>query len=278
MKILNKMVGFKGLLAAAIIFACFSPLTNLSAELTALEIMKRVDKRDDGKTSISEMTMVLIDRKGKQRIKKMKGFRKDFGEDTKNISFFLSPEDERNVAFLSHEWEDDSKEDDNWLFLPALGRPKRISGTGKKGSFMGSDFSYADMNGLELSDWDFKILKKSAMIKGHDCWIIQAVPKPLKLKKVSDETGYKKSIAWVRKDIFMTIQSRLYLEKGRKYKNFIASDIEKIQGIWTAKKLSMISLKGKKVEHSTVLKFDSMIYNEGVEDNMFTVQRMVRGL
>ncbi|MBU2514038.1 outer membrane lipoprotein-sorting protein [bacterium] len=278
MKRLNGILGGVGLFIAAISLAVFMPSMAVSEGLTAFEIMKKVDKRDDGETSISEMTMILIDRKGNQRIKIMKGFRKDFGEDTKTISFFLSPEDERNVSFLSYEWEDESKEDDNWLYLPALGRPKRISGSGKKGSFMGSDFSYADMNGLELGDWDFKIVQESAMVKDQDCWIIEAVPKASKREKVSDETGYKKTISWVRKDIFMTIQSRLYLEKGGKYKNFIASDIEKIQGIWTAKKLSMIQLKGKTVEHSTVLQFDSLEYNKGVEDNMFTVQRMVRGL
>ncbi len=208
----------------------------------------------------------------------MKGFRKDFGKDEKNISFFLSPADVRNVAFLSFDWDDESKEDDNWLYLPAVGKPKRISAGNKKDSFMGSDFTYADMNGLEITEWDFKFLKESEMVDGKDCWVVEAVPKSSKKKKVIDETGYLKSISWVRKDLFMVVQGKMYVKKGKKIKYFKASDIEQIQGIWTSKKLSMVTTKAKKKEHSTVLLFKNMIYNKGVGDNMFTVQRMERGL
>lgn len=248
------------------------------AAMTAREVIEKAENRDDGETSISEMTMILIDKRGQQRVRKMKGFRKDYGKDVKNISFFLSPADVRNVAFLSYDWDDEQKEDDNWLYLPAVGKPKRISAGNKKDFFMGSDFTYADMNGLEISEWDYKFLKQSELVDGHDCWVIQALPKPEKKNKVVNETGYLKSISWIRKDNFIAVQSKLYVKKGKKIKYFTASDIEKIQGIWTARKLTMITTKSKRKEHSTVLLFDNMVYNKGVGDDMFTVQRMERGL
>ena len=66
--------------------------------------------------------------------------------------------------------------------------------------------------------------------------VIEGVPEKAKLEKVVDETGYLKVVAWVRKDIFMTVRSMLYVKKGRRIKYFTASDIEKIQNVWTAKK------------------------------------------
>ena len=276
---------FKSQIQNSIKFALFLflifgilPVLAYSQSMSAYDVMKKVDKRDDGESSVSKMTMILIDRNGNQRVRQMEGYRKDYGEDTKTISFFLTPADVRNVAFLSYEWDDENKEDDNWLYLPAIGKPKRISSGNKKDSFMGSDFSYADMNGVELSEWDFKFLKESDMVDGRDCWVIEAVPKDAKMEKVVDETGYLKTISWVRKDNFMSVQGKMYVKKGKKIKFFTASDIEQIQGIWTAKKLTMVTTKGNRKEHSTVLLFDDMVYNKGVEDNMFTVQRMERGL
>jgi outer membrane lipoprotein-sorting protein len=274
----DKLFCLPSLIVAVFFVISFLPVDGFSENMTPLEIMKRVDMRDDGETSISEMTMILIDKRGNQRVRQMKGFRKDFGEDVKNISFFLTPADVRNVAFLSFDWDDENKEDDNWLFLPAVGKPKRISAGNKKDSFMGSDFTYADMNGLEVSEWNYKFLKEQDVVEGKDCWVIEAVPKKSARQKVIEETGYLKSVSWVRKDNFMVVRGKMYVKKGRKIKYFTATGIEKIQDIWTAKKLTMVTTKAKKKEHSTVLMFKNMIYNKGVEDGMFTVQRMERGL
>ncbi|MBT3226818.1 MAG: outer membrane lipoprotein-sorting protein [Deltaproteobacteria bacterium] len=247
-------------------------------EMTALEVMQRADDRDDGETSTSEMTMILIDKRNNQRVRKMKSLRKDYGKDLKSISFFLSPADVRNTAFLSYDWDDENKEDDNWLYLPALRKVKRISSGNKKDSFMGSDFSYADMNGFKLSEWEYKFRKKSEKVDGFDCWVIEGTPKKEKRKKVINETGYLKNIAWISKEHFMTIRSKLYVKKGKKIKYFMASEIVKIQGIWTAKKLTMKTTKKKRMEHMTVLLFDNLVYNKGVEDTVFTTQRMEQGI
>jgi len=246
--------------------------------LAAREIMQKVEDRDDGETSASEMTMVLIDKRNNQRVRKIRGFRKNFGKDEKTISFFLSPADVKNTSFLSYDWDDENKEDDNWLYLPALRKVKRISSGNKKDSFMGSDFSYADMNGMEISEWEYSFLKPSDMVDGFDCWVIEGVPKREKQEKVINETGYLKTVNWVRKDIFLVVRSMLYVNKGRKIKYFVASDIENIQGIWTAKKMTMKTTRQKETEHMTMLIFENIVYNSGVEDSLFTTQRMERGI
>lgn len=272
---INRLSGWFVFLMILVLIA---PSSVLSQELTATEVMTKADNVDDGETSSSEMTMILIDRRGNQRVRQMKGFRKDYGEDTKSMNFFLSPADVRNVAFLSFDWDDENKEDDSWLYLPAIGKPKRISAGNQKDSFMGSDFTYADMNDLEIKEWDYQFKKQSEMVDGKDCWVIEGVPKKEKRKKVIDETGYLKVVSWVRKDNFFVVKGMMYVKKGKKIKYFTASDIEQIQGIWTAKKLTMVTTKRKRKEHSTVLLFNKIVYNKGVEDGMFTVQRMERGL
>ncbi|MCP4294681.1 MAG: outer membrane lipoprotein-sorting protein [Proteobacteria bacterium] len=249
-----------------------------AAEMSAKEIMKKSDNIEDGDTRIADMKMVLIDRKGNQRIRSIKSFSKDYGEDTKSMSFFMSPADVRNTASLAYTWDDPDKDDDNWLYLPALRKVKRISAGNKSDSFMGSDFTYSDMNGREFSDYNYKMLRKSDLVDGQDCWVIESKPKKEIKAQVIKETGYLKAINWIRKDNFLAVKGKLWVKKGKKIKYFSASDIVKIQGIWTAKKIEMRTTKRKRLEHATVLLFDNTVYNKGVEDSMFTTQRMERGL
>lgn len=261
------------------LFATFIANNSLLAEeLTAEQVVQKVEDRYTGDTSITDMTMILIDRKGNQRVRQIKGYTKEYGKDTKSISFFMSPADVKNTAFLSYDWDNADKEDDNWLYLPALRKVKRISAGDKSDSFMGSDFTYADMNGLEITEWTYKFLKKSEMVNGHDCWVIEARPKKSIKRKVVKESGYLKRISWVRKDIFMAIKAKMWVKKGKKIKYFSIPEVEKVQGIWTAKKLEMVTTKRKRKEHATVLLIKNPVYNKGVDDNMFTTQRMERGL
>jgi Outer membrane lipoprotein-sorting protein len=269
-------------IAAMLFIAAVSlPMGLESAEVSALEVMQAVEDRDDGETMISKLTMILIDKKRHKRVRKIMGFRKDYGKDVKSINFFLSPPKIKNTAFLSYDWDDENKEDDNWLYLPALRKDKRISAAGKKDSFMGSDFSYSDMNGLELSDWQYRFKKRSVKIGGIDCWAIEGIPKKERAEKVIEETGYWKTETWVRKDIFMAIRSKLYVveevKSNKKIKYFMVGNISKIQGIWTAKKLSMKTTKNKRTEHRTILLFDDIVYNRGVDGTLFSRQQMKIG-
>lgn len=252
-----------------------TPLMALSPK----EIIVKSDQVDDGETSISEMTMILIDKKNQKRVRKIKGFRKDYGEDSKNISFFMSPADVRNTAFLSFDYDDDAKEDDNWLFLPALRKVKRIASGNTKDSFMGSDFTYNDMNGLKIEEWDYQMVKKSDKVDGADCWVIGAMPKKAIAKQVISDTGYTKRVVWIRKDNFVAVKGKTWLKKGKKVKVMQVGGLKKIQGIWTNETLTMTTQdrKGRRI-HATVLQFDNMKYNEGVKDSLFTTQRMEKGL
>jgi len=237
------------------------------------EIVKKVDTRDDGDNIISNMSMVLIDKANKQRVRSMKTFTKDFGVDTHKTIFFLAPSDVKNTAFLTYDYDDDNKDDDQWLYLPALKKTKRIASTDKSGSFMGSDFSYSDMTKPDLTDYTYKIVKEKKVAK-HNTWIIERLPKT---EAILDETGYKKSYIFVRQDNFVVVRAMHYLDDGKK-KYMNVKKLEKIEGIWIATEIEMKTTKNKKRLHSTILQFSDVKLNQKLNENQFSVRQLEKGI
>ncbi len=269
--------GTRILIISIISFLLFIPIQ--SSAQTAREIMEKVDARDDGDMSVSENVMILIDKRKNQRVRQLKSFRKDFGKDSKSVMFFISPADVRNTAFLSYDWDEEDRDDDTWLYLPALRKPKRIASSDKSGSFMGSDFTYSDMNGFQIEDWDYEFYKKKEdMVDSFKTWIITGNPKVSKKQKVIKETGYLKSRMWVRQDNYLMVKGMFWVKKGKKIKHFSAKEIKKIDGIWTPHEIRMTTTKKKKFEHSSIIKTIKVEYNIELKDNIFTIQKMERGL
>ncbi|MAD61701.1 MAG: outer membrane lipoprotein-sorting protein [Myxococcales bacterium] len=246
--------------------------------MSAYEVMKKVDERDTGQSSVSESVMSLNDSIGNQRALQAKSYHKGGKGVTKSITFFLMPANVRRTAFLSFDWEDETKEDDSWLYLPALRKAKHLTRNNKSGSFMGSDFTYSDIEGVNIEEYDYEFLKTSEEVDGHDTWVIQRKPKKALEKDVIKKTGYVKSTVWVRKDISMIVKGKFWVEKGKKIKHLTVTDIKKIDGIWTAHNTQMRTTKNKKVLHSTVLQTKSIKYNVPLKDGTFTTRRMTEGL
>jgi len=242
--------------------------------LTGEEIAQRVHDRDDGDNSTANMKMILIDKNKKQRVRELKTFTKDKGEDTLKVMFFLSPADVKNTAFLTHDFEDSNRDDDQWLYLPELKKVKRIASSDKSSSFMGSDFTYSDMTSRNVEDYTYKIMKEPT-VNGHKTWQILVTPKT---QKTIAETGYTKSIVFVRQDNFVIVQALNYIKAGKKLKYMKIKGLKKIEGIWTATEMQMITKKGKKMLHKTVLKFSDIKYNQDLEESFFTTRTLERGI
>ena len=239
----------------------------------ARAIMEKVDARDDGKTLEQDMLMILIDKNAKKRTRDIKSYSKDFGEDEYRIMFFKSPADVKNTSFLTYDYDDADKDDDQWLYLPALKKVKRIPSADKSGSFMGSDFSYFDMTDRDLEDYDFKFIKDTK-VYGKDAWMIESTPRH---KKTIKESGYTKTLAIVRKDNHMVIRAINYMKNGKK-KYLDLKKIHKQKGIWVVDEMTMTTKKGKKTTHKTVLKFKNIKVNEPLNDDLFTTRRLEKGL
>ena len=244
------------------------------AEMSAREIMQAVDDREDGDNKASDMKMVLIDKNGDTRTREIRSFDKDKGEDNQRIMFFLSPADVKDTAFLTYDYDAYEKDDDQWLYLPALRKSKRIASSDKSGSFMGSDFSYSDMTRKNLDAYDFTIMKQGE-VRGHKVWQIQSVPKTDEEIK---ETGYTKSIAFVRQDNFVVVRALHWVKEGKRLKYLDVTKLEEIDGVWTVLEMNMTTKKGKNTLHKTQLSFSNVKYNQPLDEQMFTLRRLEKGL
>ncbi|MBL4608225.1 MAG: outer membrane lipoprotein-sorting protein [Pseudomonadales bacterium] len=242
--------------------------------ITADEIAKQVDARDDGDKSISTLEMTLIDKHGNKRIRKMKKFSMNKGEDTQSVIFFLSPADVRNTAFLTYDYDDSSKNDDQWLYLPALKKTKRIASNDKSSAFMGSDFSYSDMTSRDINNYTYRIAKEST-VRDHKVWVMESIPKT---KKTIQETGYIKSYMFVRQDNFVIVRALHILEDTGKKKYLDVKKLEQIDGIWVATEIEMKTTENKNTLHKTILKLNNVTFNQDLGDAFFTVRRIEKGL
>ena len=263
-------------LTGASITACLILLPGFVSadDAKARGIMEKVDARDDGDKRISSMKMILIDKRGKQRVRSTISYGRDQGEDTQSIIFFKSPADVEGTGFLTYDYDDESKDDDQWLYLPALKKTKRIAASDKSGSFMGSDFNYSDMTKRNLSEYDFTF-KKEMEVNGDKVWVIESMPRS---QKTIDETGYQKSLSFVRQDNYVVIRGISWEKDGGKLKYFDIQKLEKIDGIWTPLEMSMTTKQGKQTLHKTILQFEDVKYNQAMDESMFTTRRLEKGL
>jgi outer membrane lipoprotein-sorting protein len=244
------------------------------AAMSARQIMEAVDDRDDGDNGISEMEMILIDKNGHERKRNIRRFMQDKGEDTRFIMFFQSPADVKDTGFLTYDYDEYEKDDDQWLYLPALKKTKRIASSDKSGSFMGSDFNYSDMTDKNLDAYQFKILKETE-VRGDNCWLIEAVPQT---RKEIEETGYEKSLVFVRQDNFVVVRAVHWTSEGGKIKYMDIPKLEQVDGIWVAREMTMTTKKAKKTQHKTILRFHDIRFNQDLDEGMFSIRRLEKGL
>ncbi|MEM9173818.1 MAG: outer membrane lipoprotein-sorting protein [Myxococcota bacterium] len=266
---------------AGVLVALVAPMVALAAgaafgadDPRAREIMTKVDDREDGDNQTSNMQMVLIDKRGKQRVRELRSFRKDKEIDELSMMFFLSPADVEDTGFLTYDFDDADRDDDQWLYLPALKKTKRIASSDKSGSFMGSDFSYADMTSRPLEKYEYQLVKEDGEVDGHPVWIIQSTPVD---EDEIDETGYTKSIQFVRKDNYVVVQAKIWVKKGKRNKYMKVEELEEIDGIWVPTVMTMTTKKGKQTLHKTILRTSDVQFGQDLDFDMFSVRGLETG-
>ena len=178
-------------------FALFLSLT-LSSSLFAnrgLEIALLSDKNNEGYgDSSSTMTMELISKKGDVVTRELRFKRLEVPEDgDKSIAVFESPRDVKGVAILSYAHKQEA--DDQWLYLPALKRVKRIASKNKSGPFLGSEFSFEDFSFQEVEKYEYEYIKDESYL-GKDCFVIKRIP-------LDPYSGYTKQLAWIDKENYL---------------------------------------------------------------------------
>jgi len=242
--------------------------------LSGREIMEKVNARDVGDRYTGEREMILIDKKGKKRIRKLKTYGGKKGKDTLSLMFFLSPADVKNSGFLTYDYKESGKDDDQWLFLPALRKTKRIAAGDKSGSFMGSDLNYSDMTTPDINLYDYTLMKETE-VRGEKVWQIKAVPKS---KDEAKKSGYSKSVIFIRQDNYVMIRAVRWVHKKRRNKYIDVKKLEMIDGIWVSTEMHVTTKTGKKTLHKTILIENNIRFNQDeVNADLFTVRRLEKG-
>ncbi|MDR1240052.1 MAG: outer membrane lipoprotein-sorting protein [Treponema sp.] len=234
--------------------------------LTGYDIMKRADERYTGDTAQYRLVMTLISGRGAPRVREVSYYFKDYGDTEKILMVFNSPRDVAGTGYLSFSYDDESRDDDIWLYLPAMKRVRRITGSGKNDRFMGTDFTYEDMGSRSLDKDEFSFRGEEAL-EGDLCWVVEAKPK-------DGRDPYGRRLIWVHKDSYMFRAVDYYDRQDRLLKTLRVPEIRQISGIWTAQKMEMTNVQDK---HSTVIEMSEIRFNVPLDDNLFAVTSLERG-
>lgn len=255
-------------LAAGILMINFSGTHAATPEEKGYEVAARSDRSDRGFTdSEAEMKMVLRNKAGKEsrRILKFKTLEvPDENMGDKSLIVFDSPADINGTALLSHAKILDP--DDQWLYLPALKRIKRISSVNKSGPFVGSEFAFEDFTALELNKYTYKYLR-SEPFNGMTCDVIERYPR-------YEHSGYTKQISWIDQDVFQVRKVEFYDRRGGLLKTLTLESYKKYEpGYWRAHKLFMVNHQTGK---STDLLYSNYIFKKGLNDQDFQKGKLRR--
>ena len=243
-------------------------------ELSGREIMERVDARDDGEQVTREFMLELTDRTGATRIERTVGYRRDFGEERRAIIFYTDPTNVRGTGFLTFDYPNPSVDDDQWLYLPALRRIRRISASDRGDYFLGTDFTYEEIKNeqkIELSDYSFEA-QGTEMVDGVETLVVQGIPVT---GEIADELRHSRVVWRIDPTIWMSRLTDYYDINGNHVRTVHLERVEEIDGIDTA---TQLHVRNHLTGHSTRLTFSNVDYEAPVGDNLFSQTRLRRGL
>lgn len=235
---------------------------------TGREIVERVKNRPDGNTRYAEMQLTLVKKNGDKRERKMVSWAMDEGKDTKKIMFFTYPGDVKGTGFLTWDYDQAGKEDDKWLYLPAMKKTRRISGSSSKTDFfMGTDFTYDDMGGRGV-DEDKHTLLREEQRDGHKCWVVESVP-------VDAREIYSRKVSWIRQDCVTAVYVEFYDKLDKLHRVMTVQELKQVDGFWTVMTMEM---KNVQSGHSTQIAVSEPKYDIPVDKSLFTVAKLEKGL
>jgi outer membrane lipoprotein-sorting protein len=236
------------------------------------QIMERnfmVSKVSD---SISDGTFRLINASGQERVRDTLGRSKLLanGVDNMRMTRFTAPPDIKGTVSLLIEHSE--KDDDIWIYLPALKKVRRLVSSNKKDSFVGTDFSYGDVIGFKVADWKHKLLKEET-VEGQPCWVIESTPAT---PQIQSDSGYSKRVGWIRKDNFVSAKGEFYDEGGQLLKQVSASQITLVDPAKQRWQPMRLEAKNVQTNHRTVIEFRNYKANQNVSSEFFTTRYMER--
>ena len=231
-----------------------------TAEERGLEITTQVNANNDNfKDSTASMTMTLINRSGKKSVRRMRSRILEVVDDgDKSMTIFEEPADVKGTASLTYSHS--VEPDEQWLFLPALKRVKRISSKNKTGAFMGSEFAFEDIGSQEVEKYTYKYLGDEDL-DGTAVHKVEAVP-------AYKHSGYTRVVNYIDQERMLSLKTEFYDRKNALLKTLTASNYEHYNGAhWRPHRLEMVNTQTGK---STILEFSDYQFETGLSDKDFS--------
>lgn len=238
------------------------------------QLMATVDARDEGVTQKSRIRFLLTDRQGRTREQEAVTLRRYEGDDKKQVLFYREPSNIRGTAFLTYDYADPERDDDQWLYLPAARKTRRISASDRGDYFLGTDLTYEDLkrqNKVSLSDWRFETVGHDE-VDGTAVIVVEGAPVS---ERIAEELGYSRARWYVEPDSATIRKAENWDLQGNRLKTVRFADIRKVQGIWTVHE---ITVDNHKTGHSTRLAISDIVYGLDVADSAFDERALSRGL
>ena len=201
---MKNKIDMKNTIKTLLITAILMLANTIVFSQTAREISEKASHAMEIKSMEMASTIKIIDQKGRVRVRKTVNATKEFEGVTKSLVRFTAPADVKGTAMLIFDYKDQG--DDMWIYLPALRKTRRIVSSEKGKSFMGSEFSNADLTKPNLDDFEYKILSSEAR-DGKKYWLIESRCKD---EEIEDENGYSKRISWIEKETFLVHKMEFY--------------------------------------------------------------------
>ncbi|MEQ8514814.1 MAG: outer membrane lipoprotein-sorting protein, partial [Chromatocurvus sp.] len=241
-----------------------------SDALTASEVVARVNAVPQGEQVTRELLFRTTDKRDRSRERETISYRRYFGDERRLALFFTAPANIRDTAVLTWDYADPAVEDDQWLYLPALRKVRRIPASDRGDYFLGTDFSFEDMKldgKLSAADYTFTLLPPEA----PGTYRLEGLPRS---DAIAEELGYSRTEAVVDAGNWVVTRVKFWDTGDEHLKTLHADDIRRVDDIWTRHRLLM---ENHESGHSTELIFSNVDYTSPVDERVFTQQALRRG-
>lgn len=217
-----------------------------------------------GKDMKAEISMRLVNKEGKERKRRLTMLRlnAEKGKKQKYYIYFHKPADVRGTGFLV--WKYPDKDDDRWLYIPAIHLVSRIAAKDRHSSFVGSDFTYEDVSGRDLGLDAHELLREDSL-DGKACYVVESIP--------TEEAAFTKKLSWIEKKTFLPLKEEYYDAQKELFRVFTAEEVREIGGIPTIVRRRMGNVK---TGHFTETVFEETAYGVGLTESLFTERYLRR--
>lgn len=217
-----------------------------------------------------DVTMRLVDARGETRVRRMavRSRLRENGVDSAVLTRFAQPADIKGTGFL--QLENRAADDDIWVYLPALGKIRRLAANNKRDSFFGTDFAYGDILLPAVAKYQHALLRNEA-VDGSDCYVIESKPRDAKTR---DDFGYSRRVTWVDARSFVERKVEYYDLAGRLLKTQTTFDVKQVdagKGRWLPMRRQMVN---HQTGHTTIYQFERFDLRGDLRDANFTVRQL----